>query len=113
MLFLLLKDRDFIYLVLYICAILVQASMLDGRIKNLLPADLGIQYRIIQPLLTIPPLFALLLFSSSFLKIPTAPIPWGPLSSRDRRETFPPRRRSPLTRIAAPSRPLRIRAPTG
>jgi hypothetical protein len=68
LLFLSLRDRDYLFLVLYILAVLVQTLFLDGRIKDILPSDLGYQYYYLNALYTIPILAALLLFSTSFLK---------------------------------------------
>ena len=68
LLFLSLRDRDYLYLVLYILAVLIQTAFIDGRIKDILPSDLGYQFFYLNPLYTIPVLPALLLFSTSFLK---------------------------------------------
>lgn len=68
LLFLSLRDRDYLYLVLYILAVLIQTAFIDGRIKDILPSDLGYQYYYLHPLYTIPILATLLLFSTSFLK---------------------------------------------
>jgi two-component system nitrate/nitrite sensor histidine kinase NarX len=68
LLFLSLRDRDYLFLVLYIVAVFIQTAFLDGRIKDILPSNLSIQYYYLQPIYSIPILPALLLFSTSFLK---------------------------------------------
>jgi hypothetical protein len=41
LLFLYLRDYNYLFLVLYILSVLLQTAFIDGRVKDLLPADLG------------------------------------------------------------------------
>ncbi|MFO7684245.1 MAG: 7TM diverse intracellular signaling domain-containing protein, partial [Chloroflexota bacterium] len=68
-LFLSLRDRNYLYLILYILATSLQTAFFGGQIKALLPDNLGEQYHYLVPLLATTNLFFLLLFTASFLEI--------------------------------------------
>lgn len=68
-LFLSLRDRNYLYLVLFIAAVSLQTAFLGGQMKALLPASLGEQYLYFVPFLATTNLLFLLLFTASFLEI--------------------------------------------
>ena len=68
-LFLSLRDRNYLYLTLYILATALQTAFFVGQIKLLLPDNLGQPYHFLIPFIATTNLFFLLLFTASFLEI--------------------------------------------
>lgn len=69
LLFLSLRDRNYLYLVLYIVAIAAQTAFLSGIAKSALPSQWGNIYHYLYPVIATPNLLFFLLFTTSFLEV--------------------------------------------